>query len=547
MSLALLDQDRAKIAFEQALKCNPNSIPAIQHFAQFYKQRENFIAAVEYYQKIIASDNQNSDAWSSLAYCYLMQDDVQKAFSAYQQALFYAPNSKDPYLWYGLGILYERHGSDNQAEEFFISALRCDPSFEKSSEIFYRLGIIFKNKKEFDKSIDCFQYILKKPPRPLTESDVKFQIGVLYENQGDTASSREIFNSISTENPRHLRTQQYVAWSEFNTGNFETAIAKINACLELDDSNANSWYIIGRCYVAQRNYTKSCEAYQQAVLRNGKNPVFWCSIGLMYFQIQQYRDALDKFSKAIHLNSQLWEVWWNLGILYETCNNQIPDAIASYKRALEVDPSNALVHQRLTLLSNYQQAPPGTAHLPSIPSPVDLPFNVDTPAPWLIFSKRAHPTTPYTSAGSTPGSYPQSASGPRYFPQSQGQRVSAGSGQQQQYQQDSTSLSQGMQQRRNTQTQNGYHQSQYIRSSISGSNGIRYSQIQSQNPVSYQHSVPQVSTSGYSAGGNGVPMSHSSNNTSIPTSPTVTLVEEESEKKMARSHSHQNDESLVKS
>ncbi len=104
-----------------------------------------------------------------------MQDDVQKAFSAYQQALFYAPNSKDPYLWYGLGILYERHGSDNQAEEFFISALRCDPSFEKSSEIFYRLGIIFKNKKEFDKSIDCFQYILKKPPRPLTESDVKFK------------------------------------------------------------------------------------------------------------------------------------------------------------------------------------------------------------------------------------------------------------------------------------------------------------------------------------------------------------------------------------
>ncbi len=170
------------------------------------------------------------------------------------------------------------------------------------------------------------------------------------------------------------------------------------------------------------------------------------------------------------------------------------------------------------MLSNYQQAPPGTAHLPSIPSPVDLPFNVDTPAPWLIFSNERILRHLIRLQASTPGSYPQSASGPRYFPQSQGQRISAGSGQQQQYQQDSTSISQGMQQRRNTQTQNGYHQSQYIRSSISGTNGIRYSQMQSHNPVSYQHSVPQVSTSGYSAGGNGIPMSHSSNNTSIPTS-----------------------------
>jgi len=74
-------------------------------------------------------------------HCYLMQDDLQKAYSAYQQALYLLPNPKvlspslllftsllsiqeDPKLWYGIGILYDRYGSLDHAEEAFASVLR---------------------------------------------------------------------------------------------------------------------------------------------------------------------------------------------------------------------------------------------------------------------------------------------------------------------------------------------------------------------------------------------------------------------------------------
>ena len=54
-----------------------------------------------------------------------MQDDLQKAYSAYQQALYLLPNPKeDPKLWYGIGILYDRYGSLDHAEEAFSSVLR---------------------------------------------------------------------------------------------------------------------------------------------------------------------------------------------------------------------------------------------------------------------------------------------------------------------------------------------------------------------------------------------------------------------------------------
>lgn len=56
-----------------------------------------------------------------------MQDDLQKAYSAYQEALYLLPNPKeDPKLWYGIGILYDRYGSLDHAEEAFASVLQMD-------------------------------------------------------------------------------------------------------------------------------------------------------------------------------------------------------------------------------------------------------------------------------------------------------------------------------------------------------------------------------------------------------------------------------------
>lgn len=82
-----------------------------------------------------------------------------------------------------------------------------------------------------------------------------------------------------------------------------------------DTNDAQSWYLLGRCYMAQTKYPKAYEAYQQAVYRDGCNPTFWCSIGVLYYQINQYRDALDAYSRAIRLNPYISEVWYDLGTL----------------------------------------------------------------------------------------------------------------------------------------------------------------------------------------------------------------------------------------
>ena len=115
----------------------------------------------------------------------------------------------DPKLWYGIGILYDRYGSLDHAEEAFASVLRMnkgmyiffgvntstlilpltDLDFDKSNEILFRLGIIYKQRSKYKESLSCFEKILQSPPNPLAHADIWFQIGHVHEQQNDVRLS----------------------------------------------------------------------------------------------------------------------------------------------------------------------------------------------------------------------------------------------------------------------------------------------------------------------------------------------------------------------
>ncbi|CAG8438268.1 3697_t:CDS:10 [Scutellospora calospora] len=367
------EYDRAMNAYESALRHNSYSITALSNIAALCRGREQFPKAVEYFQRILNIDQANGEIWGALGHCYLMMDDLQKAYSAYQQALFHLPNPKEPKLWYGIGILYDRYGSLDHAEEAFSQVMMMEPKFEKANEIYFRLGIIYKQQQKYDQSLGCFKYILHNPPRPLTEVDIWFQIGHVYEQQKNFMSAKEAYERVLNDNPNHAKVLQQLGWlyhqQSASFTNQDLAITYLTKSLESDGTDAQSWYLLGRCYMAQQKYNKAYEAYQQAVYRDGRNPTFWCSIGVLYYQINQFRDALDAYSRAIRLNPYISEVWYDLGTLYESCNNQINDALDAYQRAAELDPSNPHIKQRLQMLRNQQ--PPGGQTSAPIPQDVN--------------------------------------------------------------------------------------------------------------------------------------------------------------------------------
>ncbi|KAH8424688.1 putative transcriptional corepressor Cyc8 [Aspergillus melleus] len=361
------DLDGAMNAYEQALRHNQWSIPGMNAVSCILRTKEQFPKAIEYLQNILKLDPTSGETWGSLGHCHLMMDNLQEAYTSYQQALYHLRDPKEPKLWYGIGILYDRYGSLDHAEEAFSQVMRMAPDFEKANEIYFRLGIIYKQQQKFNQSLECFKYIVTDPPRPLTEEDIWFQIGHVHEQQKDFESAQQAYRRVLDRDPNHAKVLQQLGWlyhqQSTSYASQENAIEYLEKSVSADNSDAQSWYLLGRCYMSQAKYPKAYEAYQQAVYRDGRNPTFWCSIGVLYYQINQYRDALDAYSRAIRLNPYISEVWYDLGTLYESCNNQIADALDAYGRAADLDPANVHIKARLQLLqsqlsgSNQNNAP----------------------------------------------------------------------------------------------------------------------------------------------------------------------------------------------
>lgn len=160
-------------AYEQALRHNQWSIPAMNAISCILRTKELFPKAIEYLQNILKLEPTSGETWGSLGHCHLMMDNLQEAYTSYQQALYHlrdpkvmtalmslrynsliTPCHQEPKLWYGIGILYDRYGSLDHAEEAFSQVMRMAPEFEKANEIYFRLGIIYKQQQKFSQSLE---------------------------------------------------------------------------------------------------------------------------------------------------------------------------------------------------------------------------------------------------------------------------------------------------------------------------------------------------------------------------------------------------------
>jgi glucose repression mediator protein len=114
------DNDRAMKCFENALRHNQYSIPALSHIASLCRAREQFQKvrgikvfslkgspvclrakkifsppqAIDHFKIILSFQETNGEIWSALGHCYLMQENLQEAYQAYQQALYHLKNPR---------------------------------------------------------------------------------------------------------------------------------------------------------------------------------------------------------------------------------------------------------------------------------------------------------------------------------------------------------------------------------------------------------------------------------------------------------------------
>ncbi|CAM9673324.1 unnamed protein product, partial [Phaeothamnion confervicola] len=188
---------------------NPRSPTALAGLATIFKSRGDFRKASDFFQRqALCCNDRDGQVWQDLAYCYLMLNELQSSYTAYQHAIYHSQNQKDPKLWYGIGLLYDRYGSYARAIEAFDACLKMDPSAELSSEVRLRVGIISKQQGKLDEALEILHEVLQTMDDPAWRSDVWSQIGHVHELQRDVKGAEAAYCKALELNPNHAKALQ---------------------------------------------------------------------------------------------------------------------------------------------------------------------------------------------------------------------------------------------------------------------------------------------------------------------------------------------------
>jgi predicted O-linked N-acetylglucosamine transferase (SPINDLY family) len=133
------------------------------------------------------------------------------------------------------------------------------------------------------------------------------------------------------------------------TGRLAEAETQFRRVHELDPHDGETLFHLAAVLADRQQLQGSVEVYRAALARSPENPFIWMGLGIAYQALpDQLEQSLQCQQKAVELRPDLAEAHCRIGFLSAQLG-RYPQAIASYRRTLELDPSS---RQALNDLAN---------------------------------------------------------------------------------------------------------------------------------------------------------------------------------------------------
>ncbi|KAL3847276.1 hypothetical protein ACJMK2_018196, partial [Sinanodonta woodiana] len=203
----------------------------------------------------------------------------------------------------------------------------------------------------------------------MPSSEVKLHIAHLFEVQGKYKQAKEAYEQFLTldgKDPVKAVALKQLGWlyhtvDQLGDKNTRVGLAVhfIQKAAEIDGTNGQTWYLLGRCFSNLGKVHDAFVSYRNSIDKSEASADTWCSIGVLYQQQNQPMDALQAYICAVQLDKSHTAAWTDLGILYETCN-QPRDALTCYINAVKTKGGH--ISSSLTTKIKFLQE-----HLANIP------------------------------------------------------------------------------------------------------------------------------------------------------------------------------------
>jgi tetratricopeptide (TPR) repeat protein len=339
------DLERAYQLNEEILRDHPQDPEARGLNASFLLDKGQTDAAISELQSAIQSMPGNFVAQFNLGRAYFVKGDLEHARQQFEKALELRPDYQPARQ--ALTQLALRRGDFDSTLKYAEETLRRDPDDNVAALL---KAAALEHKGSYDEARTMLDRLLKKNAE---NKDALLELGVLDLVQKRYAEAEGPFRIAYALDPSNLRGLLGMAQVCFEEGKPEQAVKLIADEAARQPQRSELRKELANTEVRAKQYEKAIADYQ-AVLETYKDaPVEQADLynraGITYAMTNNFEKAIESLEKATQLAPANVGYAASLAEFYDRAGRQ-KDAIAEYRKALKIDPTNAIAMNNLAYL-----------------------------------------------------------------------------------------------------------------------------------------------------------------------------------------------------
>ncbi len=297
--------------------------------------------AIACYRRALELDPNYNAALVGLGHALVDGGQIEPAIASLRKAVELTP--KDAWALSGLGAILCDHKRDyDGALECFRTAALLEPEVAGHH---YNLGNALFGKRRLGEAIACYRRATELDPN-LAPAHTK--LGAALRAEGRTAEAIASFRKAALLDPKSAEAHYTLGNALRDNGQIDEAVASFRSAIECDPKHAQSHVNLGALLCDfKRDYAGAIASFRTGIALEPKLVVAHVNLGHALKADGHIDDAIAGYRKAIELDPTSAGIRVSLGEILCDLKRDYDAAIGCFLKAIELDPRLAQAHADL--------------------------------------------------------------------------------------------------------------------------------------------------------------------------------------------------------
>jgi len=302
-------------------------------------------AAASAFEAALAIDPFHVDALIALADIRRALGQAGEAVKIAQKAVAIAPQNGEACNL--LGASLQSSGRSDAALEWFEKAAAIKPD---DARIQYNVAVALQDLRRRDESMAAYGRAIALDPQLM---EAQNNLGLLLIESGDCLAAIERLRAAVELKPSSATVWNNLGKALHDAGRLDDALASFDHAIQIDQNYAEAHANKGAVLRVIGRLADALEELDRAISLNGNQADAHANRGIVLRDLGRLDEAYECLSRATDLRPDEPEFHLTMALLHNE-RAEHPQAEASARRALALDPASVTTHRRLLGILLYQ-------------------------------------------------------------------------------------------------------------------------------------------------------------------------------------------------